>query len=650
MKAKVQANIWQRFLPEILIVVVIFVFYGNTINNGYSLDDIYVVQDNEQIQQGVAGLGDIFTSFYATLKNDDGQTIRHGYRPIVKVSYAIEYQFFGDNPTLHHFFNILYYVLAAILLYRVFRKLIRKVEPQFILLGVLLWVMHPIHTEVVASLKNRDEILVVIFGILSLNFFIKYVDKEKFIYLVLASLFLLLAYFSKASAMVFLGIIPLSIYFFRENSLKRILIPTAVLLVVALIGFYFPKLILETQFRPVKFYENPLAGRSTLITRFAPSMAILFFYVRMLFVPYPMSFYYGYNQAELAGFGDWKMYAGFLIHGALFVYAVLNIKKKTPLVYFIFFYLISISIYANLVKAVMGIVADRFLFTPSIGFSFALIFLFIRIEKKTKVIRKRVPRMIYTLVVLVAIPSFFLTTSRNADWKSALSLMKADIDHLENSAKANFLYANTIRYEMIRSSNLSSQKRKNDLLLMEKYYKKAIDIYEGYYEAWNQLGELNMLMKGDLKTAEKCFNKAIYHHENYATPFANLGYLYNKQKDYTTAIDYYLKALKIDQSEIRTISNLANCYANVNDFESAFSWNKKIKELNATIELPYYNDGKFWIMQGDTLQGMKNWEKAIELNPKNKNILIRLTNYFIEQENKEKANYYRQLAIKAGVK
>ena len=80
----------------ILFVLICFLFYGNSISNGYSLDDELVTTTDRKVHQnvekGLAGIKSIFTSNYAI----DGKQ-NYEYRPIVTLSYAIEKSVFGRS-------------------------------------------------------------------------------------------------------------------------------------------------------------------------------------------------------------------------------------------------------------------------------------------------------------------------------------------------------------------------------------------------------------------------------------------------------------------------------------------------------------------------------------------------------------------------
>ena len=176
-----------------------FLIYANTIPNNYGMDDHLVTNHNPVIEKGISGLYEIFTTNYIS---ENG--IYLDYRPLVKASYAIEYSFFGWNPHVSHFINVLLYALACCLILKLLLELFRKEYFSILFLGVLLYAAHPVHTEVVASLKSRDEILVLIFVLLSSLSFLKYTELNSPKYFAIGILFFLLSLLSKITGIPFI--------------------------------------------------------------------------------------------------------------------------------------------------------------------------------------------------------------------------------------------------------------------------------------------------------------------------------------------------------------------------------------------------------------------------------------------------------------
>jgi hypothetical protein len=153
---------------SIMLVVLCFIVYGNTLNNGFVFDDNVVIRENALVHQGLGGVAEIFKTphlkGYANLPNDT-------YRPLSLAVFALEYQAFGDNAAKWHFINVLVFAGCALLLFRFLRTLFQGRHTLAAFVATLIFVAHPIHTEGVANLKSLDELLCFFFAFLALYFF-----------------------------------------------------------------------------------------------------------------------------------------------------------------------------------------------------------------------------------------------------------------------------------------------------------------------------------------------------------------------------------------------------------------------------------------------------------------------------------------------
>jgi len=206
-------KIWLYYL---IIAVIGFILYGQSINNDFNIDDDYVYENHQLVQKGISGIPEIFKSRYNTR---DEQYF--GYRPLTIAIYAIEYEIFGSNPHTAHFFNILYYIISCLLLFYLLRQLLKDKFPEGYIwisfLIVIIFQTHAIHTEVVLSIKNREEIISLIFSLVASIYAIKFFEKRKALNIIIAVISLSIAFLAKESAVAFAVIIPLIIVFFKTN-------------------------------------------------------------------------------------------------------------------------------------------------------------------------------------------------------------------------------------------------------------------------------------------------------------------------------------------------------------------------------------------------------------------------------------------------
>jgi len=149
-----------------------FLLYANTLNHEYTIDDLIVVKSNELTQKGIDGIPEIFKHSY--LYGYDGRE-DESYRPLTLTTFALEKSFFDAKPSASHFIQVLLYGLCVMVLFKFLMNLFGQERKNLVIIITLLFMLHPIHTEVVANVKSRDELLsaFILFSILYLFYKIK---------------------------------------------------------------------------------------------------------------------------------------------------------------------------------------------------------------------------------------------------------------------------------------------------------------------------------------------------------------------------------------------------------------------------------------------------------------------------------------------
>lgn len=635
------------------IIALCFALYSNTIPNEYAMDDELVTSTNKRIENGIKAIPGIFTSLYSEGK------LKYEYRPIVKVTFAIENQFFGANPHVSHFINILIYTFTCLLLFKILQRLMKDYNKIFLFFIIVLFLAHPVHTEVVASLKNRDEMLSFMFGLITLNYMISYAMKGKWISLVMAFFFFLCAYLSKASALVFLAIIPVVLYYFTDISWKKLAIIFGVIFIALVLSRFGPKTYLPKTEREAFFFENPLFMHKGILVKFATGMITLLFYLRILLFPHPLLFYYGYDMIPISTLTDGWVIFGIIVHLALFIFAIWKIKQKHILSFAILYYLICISMFSNIIRPAMGIVAERYVYAASLGFCIVIayfIFKLIKKDPKLHFISFNDKTKLLIPLIIILIPYSAKTISRNTSWKDHLTLYSNDIKYLDNSAKANALIAGQMMAELnkllFKGTPPSDLNQRLNLII--QYYNQSIKIYPNYYSSYNNIGTIYFTVlassassRGDTALATKYykiaipyFRKAISMKPTYNEAYFNLAYSYEMINDIDSAIYCYRKNISLDPVNVRAYSNLANIYYNkFNNYDSAIALNKRCMMHSPDADGPYLNLGTWSLKRGDTLAAIANYETALEKYPQNYNLATKISSYYYNRDEKKYLKY-----------
>ena len=89
------------------------------------------------------------------------------YRPVRYLSLAVDYQLFGDEAAGYHLTNILLHGVATGLVFVAAQRLLKHRLAAS--LAVLIWALHPVHTDVVTYIAGRRDVVCAIFFLLAYN-------------------------------------------------------------------------------------------------------------------------------------------------------------------------------------------------------------------------------------------------------------------------------------------------------------------------------------------------------------------------------------------------------------------------------------------------------------------------------------------------
>lgn len=641
----------------LVLFVFAFALYANSIKNKYALDDEMVTLNNPRVEMGIKGIPKILRSFHSI----DNKS-HYEYRPLVLITFALEYQFFGRNPYLSHLINILLYAFTCVLIFYFLKNHVKFISwyslPQkkppgepgilFALFITLLFTAHPLHTEVVDNLKSRDELLSMLFSLLASLSFLNYADEAKKSQLFSGFLFFFLAMLSKKSAAVFIVIIPLLLYFLKDFSWKKLGAITC--LGVAAILFYIGfknAMLSEKPLRAFQYFENPLFFERGLTNSIPAGLYTLWKYIELLVFPHPLSYYYGYNQVPVAGWNNPKVWISLVFHAGIFFLAIKWFKAKHILSLAILFYLVALFPFSNIVIPAVGIIGERFAYVSSLGFCIATAYLLMKlfriplevIEKKSMEGSKW-PSPFFTLTGLVILALYsFKTITRNHDWKDHLTLYRHDIKHLGNSAKAHAMISNTIYPDLFKMpAGIQKNNLINECIF---HYKKALEIYPDYTVSNNNIGSIYFTFLGDFNTALPYFKRAVQLDSNYLEAYYNLAYTYEKLGMPDSAVLNFEKVLTIKPTYVQAYERMNSIYFSTGNFDQAIELNLRAAGVMPEYGAMYFvNAGNMYSAKHDTLRALNYFIKAFEKEPQNKDLCIHIARVYEKTRNQQKAEEY----------
>ncbi|MBC7523055.1 MAG: tetratricopeptide repeat protein [Flavobacterium sp.] len=555
------------FLPILLALLV----YSNTTQNEFALDDGLITQDST-INQGLKNIGVLFTQ--KTLP--DSGNIKP-YRPITSVSFALDYSLFKSSDVkvfaskMHHM-QLLYYAFAIFLTFVFVKKLFKSDLTATAIASI--FAIHPIHTEVVANIKSRDEILAYIFGLLALIFHLKFKDLNAKKWLIGSIIFYFLATLSKENALLFIVIIPFLHYFTAPNKLNIELFNDVKWYLVPAILFLFlqKNIIGNTFITKLTQIDNMLVGIPNGLDNFATRIYLVGLYLYKIVILNPLLYDYSINYLSKKTFLSPEVWVSMLVLISLLTFIYKGVLQKSKVAFGFLFMVIMFALTCNLFIQIGATFAERFAFTPSLGFAIALVYTLIYVAQKINL------KIIYVGLVLLPLGLLysFKTYQRNFDWKNNDTLFTHDYNVSAKSFRIQNNYA-TVFYE--RAKNIEDQAVK------QKKFAETIVLldtltsnYAGYIEAYVLKGICYLELK-DCKNAISNFEQAKKMSIYIPNIESNLGTGYINCEQSKDAIPIFQKLLQTDPlQEQLYLRNLGVAYYNIKNTDSAKYFFNTLKE------------------------------------------------------------------------
>ncbi len=674
-----------KSLPSWPYYVFIFLFscliYSNTLWNRYAIDDTIVVTDNKFTKKGFGGIKDHFThDMFEGFFGERGAKLVSGgrYRPLSMTSLAVEYEVVrkmrGDkrdviddkniimtdadpylNPMLSHGINILLFALTCVLLYYILQLIIpRKYslrlpfgELSLAFFATLLYAAHPIHTEAVANIKGRDEVMCMLLSLLSLLATIKYVRTQNLVHLVWGVLVYFVALLSKENAITFLAVIPLVYYFFTNAKAKDYLLSVGLYLVPVALFLLLRSAYTQSGLKDEspEILNNPfVAPYNEFSIRYGTTFYTFLKYYWLMIFPHPLTHDYYFNQVPYVELTSGPALLAMLITFGSVIYALLYIQRKSIAAFSILFFFITFSVASNVLFTVGVLMNERFIYMSSLGFSILVAYLFIQAKDKFKLS----PAAVTSVFVVVLALYSYKTFARNYDWKDSFTLFRRDARYSPNSAKIQtslggdltkaadsdivalrdsgmiksfFKDLNSdLTDEQLNAINTLPDTSIRNLLLDSSiaHLNEAIRVYPTHSNAHLLLGNAVYKRYHKPELVIPIYEKAAqYRVGGYYDASFNLGIVYNESNMPLQAKQSLLQAYAAKPEQVECRFLLAHVYAKLNQPDSVAYWLQKGGEIRPASAADYYQIGTgFGKSAGNIPMAIEYLKKAVEANPK----------------------------------
>jgi hypothetical protein len=418
-----------------LLLVITLLVYANSLQAEFVLDNRIIILEDPRIRRVTAeNLALIFTRDYWWPKHVTGV-----YRPLVTLSYLFNYTVLGgaERPPGYHALNLLTHFGNSVLVYLLVLMLVGAFWPA--LWTGIVFATHPIATEAVTNVVGRADLFAAFAVLSGLVLYVKSTRVDGWHalpWLVGLALAAGVGLLSKESAVALLGLVLAYDLVYPAAARRRAWLghvrPSgwlALLPVVLALGYLRMRLRPNLGPRIQPFGDNPLLAADFWTAR-ATAIKVIGKELWLLLWPRQLSCDYAYDQIPLvtwplAGWEDWKAVGALATIAVLAAVAIRQSRRSPALTFLIAFLFVALLPSANLILLIGSIMAERFLYLPSVAFAAALVMAVFAACRR--VVPRRADLVAGALLGAVVLAYGVRTARRNVDWQDGVRLWSSAV-------------------------------------------------------------------------------------------------------------------------------------------------------------------------------------------------------------------------------
>lgn len=496
-------------------MLVSIALYGNTLKGQFVYDDHFFVDRPELYT--VSHLPAIWTE--PMLPN---AVVTGLFRPLSTTSFALTLIAFGDNPLPFRIINILLNGVNTFLVFLVVEKLTQN--RRLAAVTSIMYAFLPIHTEAVAYIKARDELLAAFFVFLSWFFFLKGTQKKvlRYRHLVVSAGLFVLAMYSKELVMFSLAAI-CAIFYVKERPSLGTIVRIGCIYGIPFFLYFYHRYTVLGKFAfgvdDIDIAANPLKVEDFPVTTYT-ALKVLYTYVAKTFIPFTLSSTYHLNSflPVKSLISSPQAMVGVIGIIAATVCIAYPKTRKTPLAWGSIFFLVSYFPFSQFVFNAGDIVGERWLYVSSFGLVLVASYLVTRLWQ-------RYPRGAQLFFVALLFVYGGSIVSRNRIWTSSEALYQGMIHDAPNSIQGYYGMA-IVEYE------------KGNIARAHQYISKALSIHPQHPPAINFLAGIEF-SKGNIESAEYLYKRSLSIDPTLARTYLLLGGLYYATQRYDEALPLF---------------------------------------------------------------------------------------------------------------
>lgn len=579
----------------LLLLTCSFLMYLPTFSGTWVMDDFSVIVNNPDIRSISNFLSNSFPG-----------------RPLREVTYLVDYALFGLDPWGYHFQNIFWHGLNCWLLYRLAIQL--TLSRTVAWLTSLLFLLHPVHVEVVANSSHRKDSLALAFLLMALLVYMKISEHTSFIprlLLLIGSILLwMTAFAAKGNSLVFPVIIMAYEYALVPQE-KRLIVKwqrmMPALYILSGVGLMVWYMYIST----LPSFKMAIIGafvKTENITDFSVTAYMLMvmksfsFMVSKLIMPLDLSMEYTY-PVPTSLLDPWVISTLVLIPTICIV--AYRWKRVHPHRYFLL--LLSAVLWiptANVLWHFSYFAADRYLYAPSAGLC-----MLTALVAEQSLVRHRKILLLGWLAVLSVCA--VLTWEQVGVWQNEKKLYSKMLEVSPRSLEAMIGLANAYYVDKNYDSSAG-------------YAKKALERDFTDFRPYMILGNINFV-NNKLSEALQLLLEAQAKNPLSPEVHNSLGSVYDDMGKSDEAINSYKTAIRLRPDYFEAYTNIGVAYERSNNLTEAEQSLAKALLVNAGYVPAWYNIGVIYYKKNDKQGARRAFSEVVKLQSDHRDALTNLS-------------------------
>ncbi|XP_036435293.1 protein O-mannosyl-transferase TMTC4 [Colossoma macropomum] len=657
---------------RLFVALVALVCFINSYDGDFVFDDSEAIINNKDLNPATP-LNNIWKNdFWGS--NLSSNSSHKSYRPLTVLTFRLNYLLAGGlHPVGFHVLNIGLHCVISALMIDVFAILIGGLAcdekatrlahvPKASLLAALFFAVHPVHTESVAGIVGRADLLCALFFQLS---FLSYCrafqcgdknDKFSVSWIVVSLLLCAVAMLCKEQGITVLGvnaafdilmICNLNIYELTHRLLvgrkaagvgewvrKGLLVRLALLLFGGSLLLYARWRIMGTGPPAFTEVDNPASFAENVFLRIVNYNYYYSLNAWLLLCPWWLCFDWSMGCVPLIkSASDWRIVWLLLLWACLIglirqALCSPDSSKRRTLTFGLVLLVIPFLPASNLFFRVGFVIAERVLYLSTAGYclilAYAVAYCCCCWRRHKKLLQAAMLALLGMNVVRCAL--------RSQQWRTEQSLFTSALSVCPLNAKVHYNVG----------KNLADRGNQSAAI---RYYREAVRLHPKYVHAMNNLGNI-LKERNELQEAEELLSTAVHIQPDFAAAWMNLGIVQNSLKKFEDAEQSYWNAIKFRRKYPDCYYNLGRLYADLNRHVDALNAWRNATMLKPDHSLAWNNMVILLDNTGNLAQAELIGKEALKILPKDHTIMFSLANVLGKQQKYKESEGFFLNALK----